>query len=118
MSEHLEQCAVIQWCELQKSIYPHIERIFAIPNGGKRNIGVARKMKAEGQRAGVPDLFLPVAKGGYHGLFIEMKHGKNKPTEKQRDWLDFLAAMGYCTAVCWDRDDAIETLIDYYDMDG
>lgn len=117
MSEHEEQKAVIQWCEMQKNIYPHVDRIFAIPNGGHRHKAVAGKMKAEGVKAGVPDLMLPVARGGYHGLFIEMKFGRNKPTESQRDWLDFLATQGYCIATCWDRDDAIETLIDYYEMD-
>ena len=117
MSEHAEQVALIQWCDLHSNVYPNIDRIFAIPNGGKRNISVARKMKAEGQKAGVPDLFLPVARGGYHGLFIEMKYRNNKPSELQRGWIDFLASMGYCTAVCWGADDAIETLQDYYGMD-
>ena len=95
---------------------PHIERMFAVPNGGKRNISVARKMKAEGLKPGVPDIFLPVARGGYHGLFIEMKYRTNKPSDLQVKWLDYLASAGYCTAVCWGCDDAIETIQDYYSM--
>lgn len=116
MSEHLEQCAVIEWAEMQKLVYPHVDRLHAIPNGGKRHIGTARKMKAEGLKSGVPDLFLPVPLGGYHGLYIEMKYGKNKPTAKQADWLDFLASVGYCTVVCWSSIEAIESIVDYYDM--
>ena len=38
----------------------------------------------------MPDLFLPVGRGSYHGLFIELKYGKNKPTEKQTEWLKSL----------------------------
>ena len=117
MTEHLEQCAVIEWCELQRMVYPHVDRIFAIPNGGHRHKAVAAKMKREGVKAGVPDLFLPFPCGGYRGLFIEMKYGKNKPTDSQKDWIDFLARQGYCTAVCWGAGDAIETIQDYYGMD-
>ena len=51
--------------------------------------------------AGVPDLCLPVARGGYHGLYIEMKAGKNKPTEKQLWWIENLKKQGYAVSVCW-----------------
>lgn len=116
MSEYAEQCAVIQWCEFHKNVYPNVDRIFAIPNGGHRHKATAARMKQEGVRAGIPDLFLPVSCGGYRGLFIEMKFGKNKPTDSQKDWIDFLSRQGYCTAVCWGAGDAIETLEDYYGM--
>ena len=115
-SEHLEQAALFEWAALMEGRLPHIERMFAVPNGGKRNISVARKMKAEGLKPGVPDIFLPVARGGYHGLFIEMKYRTNKPSDLQVKWLDYLASAGYCTAVCWGCDDAIETIQDYYSM--
>lgn len=77
MSEAQEQEAVIEWCD-----WKHIP-IFAIPNGGKRDAREAAHMKRQGVRAGVPDLCVPVARGGFHGLYIEMKVGKNKPTDKQ-----------------------------------
>ena len=95
--EHKEQVALIQWFDLQ--IKDH--KIFAIPNGGDRNIVVAKKLKAEGVRAGVPDLFLPTAKGIFHGLFIEMKAGKNKVTEKQSEWIDYLNSRGFKAMACY-----------------
>jgi len=55
---------------------------------------------AEGVKRGVPDVFLPVARGGYHGLWIEMKYGKNKTTSNQKWWLNELKDQGYKTAVC------------------
>ena len=70
-------------------------------------------MKAEGLKAGVPDLCLPVARQGYHGLYIEMKYGRNKPTAKQKWWLEKLAEQGYKTIVCWGADEAIAVLEDY-----
>lgn len=70
-SEHEEQCNLIHWFRLQ---YPRFSRnLFAIPNGGHRNIVVAKKLKDEGVTRGVADLFLMMAKGDWHGLFIEMK---------------------------------------------
>ena len=118
MSEHLEQCAVIEWCDIQRHVYPGVDLIFAIPNGGHRHKKVAVKMKNEGVKAGVPDLFLPVARNGYHGLFIEMKFGRRKPTDSQTEWLDTLSREGYCAAVCWGAADAIETIEDYYGVGG
>ena len=79
--EALEQEAVVKYCELKRI------PIFAIPNGGKRNAKEAYFMKRTGVKAGVPDLCVPVAKKGYHGLYIEMKYGKNKPTEAQEEWM-------------------------------
>jgi hypothetical protein len=101
MSEHSEQVALIEWCNLAKNEYPELEWIFAVPNGGHRHPLTAMKLKREGVKAGVFDLFLPCALGGFHGLFIEMKYGKNKLTDAQREFEWFVSAKGYCTCVCW-----------------
>lgn len=71
--EHTEQAYLMKWVELNRKRLPGVDRIFAIPNGGKRGKAAAGKLKAEGVRPGVLDLFLPLARGGYFGLFIEMK---------------------------------------------
>ena len=113
MSEHDEQANLITWAAMHEHEHPGLEMLFAIPNGGHRHIRVAAKMKAEGVKAGVPDLFLPVPRGDYHGLFIEMKFGKNKPTAHQRHWLEMLEWHGYKTAVCYWFLDARDVLIDY-----
>ena len=91
MAEHEEQVALIQWFDLQiKS-----ERIFAIPNASKRSWALANYMKAEGLRTGVPDLFMPTPNKQFHGLFIEMKYGKNKMSEAQSEWVDYLNSRGF-----------------------
>lgn len=79
------------------------DRIFAIPNGSHRNIITAKKLKAEGVRAGVPDLFLPMASSRFYGLFIEMKVGEPTKTylaAHQKKERDDLLASGYAYAVC------------------
>ena len=107
MSDSQTQEAIIDYCDLKHYT------CFHIPNGGSRNKAEAKKLKRQGVRAGVPDLFFPVAKRGYHGLFIELKVGKNKATEKQLQWLDFLNGQGYKAVVCVGFDSAKET-IDWY----
>lgn len=107
MSEAREQEAFIEWCEWNKVL------IFAIPNGGSRHPAEAMNLKRQGVKAGVPDLFIPIASGEYHGLFIEMKYGKNKPTESQRLWIEVLKRQGYETAVCWSCGEAITTTTNY-----
>ena len=71
-SEHALQVSCVRWFRYQ---YPK-EIIMAIPNGGYRAAKTAAIMKAEGQMAGIPDLFIAAARGDKHGLWIEMKNGK------------------------------------------
>lgn len=112
-SEHDEQAALFQWAALASRQHPELDLLFAIPNGGKRNIVVAKKLKAEGQKAGVPDLLLPVARHGHHGLFIEMKVQGNKLTELQMKWVEALKKQNYVVAVCYGFDEARVILINY-----
>lgn len=113
--EHNEQVTVIQWCDWQYKQYADARKIFAIPNGGYRNIIVATRLKAEGVRAGVPDLFLPVARQSFHGLFIEMKRRGAKAQANQLERLRMLNADGYCAVICHGADEAIETIKLYLD---
>jgi hypothetical protein len=112
-TEHAEQVKVVDWAKWQAKINPELELLFAVPNGGKRHIKVAQKLKAEGTRAGVPDLILPVARLPFHGLFIEMKVAGNKPSDAQIWWLSNLNQQGYLATVCYGADQAIEVLINY-----
>ena len=101
MSEHSEQCALFEWARLATFQYPELRYMFAIPNGGHRNKATAMRLKEEGVQPGVPDVFLPVPRGGFAGLWVEMKYGNNKPTEHQVRWLDWLEGQGFKTVVCW-----------------
>lgn len=102
-----EQAAVIQYCDLR-----HIP-VFHIPNGGSRNKAEAARLKGQGVRPGVPDLFVPVPKGGYAGLFIEMKTVNGRVSEAQKRWLRLLKQNGYCTRVCWRFEEAKNTIDRY-----
>lgn len=96
-TEHDEQCALFAWAAWK----PELHLMHAIPNGGKRDIRTAAKLKAEGVKPGVPDIFLPVAKGGFHGLYIELKRRKGGTLSKaQEAWIRALMAQGYLCAVC------------------
>lgn len=107
MSEHDEQAAVVEYCDMKG--YPR----FAIPNGGLRRKSEAARLKAEGVSAGVPDMCIPVARGRYHSLYIEMKADGGKPTEEQARWIHRLRAEGMCAYVCYGAANAV-ALIDAY----
>jgi hypothetical protein len=112
--EHMEQCALMRWCQLNEQKYPELRWIYAIPNGGQRNILVAAKLKKEGVKAGVPDLCLPVARGGYQALYIELKAGKNKPTASQLEWQGGLNALGNLSVTCWGWESGSRVIDDYF----
>ncbi len=112
-SEHDDQVRVFQWAQLSQGAYPELELLHANPNGGLRNIQVARKLKAEGVKSGIPDMTLPVPVGKYHGFYLELKHGKNKPSPEQINWITALRQKGYCVEVAWGWEAAIQTIKDY-----
>jgi hypothetical protein len=118
--EHRSQCAVMTWADLTaRSLKDdRLQWLFAIPNGGHRHIKVAVKLKAEGVKAGVPDLMLPVASasGEFHGLFIEMKTEKGRPSKEQKRWLAGLKANGYRTEICHSAGEAIAVLKEYLEI--
>jgi len=112
--EHQEQSALIRWSKAQAKTIPELKLLFAIPNGGHRHIAVATKLKAEGVKKGVPDLFMPVAKGGYNGLFIEMKRQKGGTVSpEQKQWHADLQEQNYRVDVCHGWDSARETILEY-----
>jgi hypothetical protein len=116
-SEHNEQCAVISWWFKNHQRYnAHTFELFAIPNGGKRIGFSGVKLKAEGVRPGVPDLCLVIPSGTKHGLFIEMKHDKNKPSEEQKEFITRAGSRGYATAVCWTAEEAVAVIEGYLNV--
>ena len=114
--EAQEQAVVISWCEMQKSKYPELDMIFSIPNGGYRNKIEASNLKKTGVKSGVPDLMLAVPKDNYHGLFIEMKWGKNKCTPNQNKWILKLSKLDYEVKVCYSSMEAIDAIKNYLDI--
>lgn len=101
-----------------------VKYIHAIPNGGLRDKITAGKLKAEGVKSGVPDVFVPRpvylrSITAAHGLYIEFKRpktaekGKGHVAEKQTDWHTYLLASGYAVAVCYSAYAAIDELKSY-----
>lgn len=105
-SESREQILFVNW--FRKTHPDHL--IFAIPNGGGRNIVTAGRLKMEGVLAGVPDLFIPSLK-----LWIEMKRKKGGVVSKeQKSVMNYLETVGYICYVAHGCDEAkliIETVI-------
>lgn len=87
--------------------------VFHIPNGGGRSKGEGAKLKALGVLPGVSDLMLPVAKNGYHGLWIELKAENGKPSLDQLAWIDAMRRQGYAAIVAWGWQEAVTAIADY-----
>ena len=114
MSEHSEQVALFEWAAWQVNLgVEPLRWMFAIPNGELRKPSVAGRLKAEGVKAGVSDIYLPYPAQGYHGLFVEMKVKPNKPTPAQCQWLDWFNSQGYLAKVAYGFDEAKEILCEY-----
>lgn len=109
VTEHDEQVALFEWA----SAIPILSVMFAIPNGGARHPATGKRMKAEGVKRGVPDIFLPVARGAYHGLFIELKVPGGRVTPEQEEWRMRLLEQGYLHHVAYGFEDAQQMIIAY-----
>lgn len=114
MSEHDSQASLFSWLERQR--FEGIDLIHAVPNGGARNIIVAVKLKREGVKAGVPDVSWPVARGGFIGLAIEMKHGDGNPTKEQKWRMTKMQQEGWLCCFAWDWMAAARTIQGYAGM--
>jgi len=111
LNEHQEQKILVRWYRLQYSQYA--KYLFAVPNGGVRHIGTAIKIKEEGGLAGIPDLFLMIPKGGYHGLLIEMKVKGGRVSDSQKEFMEAALLMGYQAVVCYGFEQARDAINNY-----
>jgi len=118
-SEDGHQMAIMLWCRLNYDKYPELKWLTHIPNGGSRNKAEAAKLKAMGVSPGFPDLFLPIKRGRYSGLFIELKRpnsmGKKagKSSAEQIAWRDHLYSQGYGAIECVGWEYAVRILKEY-----
>lgn len=125
-SEHIEQSKFFTEIKYEISKHPHWDSIYAIPNGEIRPTKsfmkqgrmityspAGKKLKEEGCKSGVPDICIPFARGIYHGMYIEMKFGKNKPFKEQEEWIARLQRNGYYVVVCYSAREAMKELLSY-----
>jgi hypothetical protein len=127
-TEHEEQVALFQWAEA--SGIEALEMLHATPMGGYRPPHIGAMLKAEGARKGYPDISLDIpmprpdattAQGDallWHGLRIELKVGRNKPTPEQEWWVERLRHYGYKAVVCYGAQEAINAILDYLGMEA
>lgn len=111
--EHTEQAALVTWWDhaAPRNLRP---LLMAIPNGGHRNIAVAAKLKAEGVRPGVPDMFLAIPAQGFHGLWIELKRARGGyATPEQKRMARELQEQGYMAVICHGWTAAMKVITDY-----
>jgi hypothetical protein len=112
-SEHAEQAALFRWAEFARARLPELALLYAVPNGGHRHKATAARLKAEGVKRGVPDVCLPVARSGAHGLYIELKTERGKATPEQLGWIRALRRQGYAAEVCRGWESA-RSMIEHY----
>ncbi len=113
LNEHEEQVRLFEEAVDKGKEWPELSLLFAIPNGGFRFTTVAGQMRAEGVKAGVPDVFLPVARRGWHGLFLELKTREGVAQKHQKRWHKALRAQGYRVEIARGWKQAWEILLDY-----
>lgn len=113
-NEGEEQATLFSWAKMQSWRWPELALMFHVPNGGSRKKSEAARFKAEGVKAGVPDVFLPVPRGGFHGLFLELKRQKGgRVSPEQEDWIRRLNGQGYRAVVCRGWQEAAEEISSY-----
>lgn len=108
-----EQIALFQWARLQQPVWPELSLLHHIPNGGHRTKTTAMKMKALGVKRGVLDIFLPVARHQWNGLYIEMKSSTGKLTEEQEEFGKAVANQNYAVFICRTFEQAKSVIVQY-----
>lgn len=116
--EGKEQQWLFEWANDMSALkWPELSLLYAIPNGGSRNKIEAAHLKQQGTKSGVPDVCLPVARGGYHGLYIELKRVKgNSASANQKNWIAELRKQGYKAEVCKGFQKAADLIEEYMSL--
>lgn len=120
LTEAQHQANIIKWSQ-QPSVrgkWPELALLHHIPNGGTRDAVEGKHLKQQGVKAGIPDLCLPVARGAYHGLYIELKTEKGRVSDTQKWWGECLRDQGYFWEVCHGWESAVRVLEWYLSMGG
>ena len=112
-SEHKLQVEIVNRSLALAGKYPEILLLHAIPSGDWRGWGTGKKLKAEGVIPGVPDLCMPVARGGFHGFYMELKKAGGHVRTDQWEFMEALHEQGYFVRVCNSVGVALEIIVNY-----
>lgn len=112
------QCALFEWARNPAVLasYPELHLLSSSLNGVALTKAQAGKAYAAGMLKGEHDIRLPIARGPYIGLTIEMKAGKGKPTSKQLEYGERMHAAGHKVYYFWDWIDARAAILLYLQM--
>lgn len=112
--EYRDQCFFFTQLRYRERHQPEVGLIFATLNGIRLTPGLARKAKLAGNKAGVPDIVVPIARGGYFGAYIEFKEENGaKPSKHQLAFHDALRAQGYWVVVAYGHVQQMDALNTY-----
>lgn len=113
-TEAIEQQLLFSWADMAGGKHPELRLMYHVPNGGSRNMIEAHNLRKQGVRRGVPDICLPVPRGGYGSLYIEMKRTKGgRLSEEQREYITALNRFGCKAVVCRGFEEARKAIIEY-----
>ena len=124
-TEHAEQVALFSWARYSVGRYPELDLLFAIPNAGgfsggfKNNARRVQRLIDEGLKPGMPDTCLPVSRGGFHSLYVELKRRRGGSVkESQHDVKAALEAAGNKVVICKGWEEARAAILDYLALEG
>lgn len=105
---------MFRWAAYAAGNIPELKLLYHVPNEGQRSRATGGRLRAEGLKRGVPDICLPVARGKFHGLYIELKRVEGgRVSDAQREWIDRLNAQGNLACTCRGWDEARKTILEY-----
>lgn len=114
--EHENQAAFFDLLRVNEGKYPFLKWIYAVPNAALRGKRERSRILAEGLKAGVSDVCVPIPRKGFHGAYMEFKFGKNTVQANQKEFMEFVTAQGYTTVVVYSWTAAQEWLEGYLDI--
>ena len=114
--EEAEQTALVRWRDIAVKVIPELRWLHSSLNGVPLSPGLALKMRRMGMTRGVVDVFLPVVRGGYSGLYIEMKRRNGVPSHlsaSQKEFITFAREQGYRAEWCKGWVPARDLILEY-----
>lgn len=120
-AEQREQINLIRWTQQPdvRQKYPDLKLLYHVPNERKCSPQQGKMLKMMGVKAGVPDLCLPVPRGGCHGLYIEMKSPEKSAhaSGNQIWWVEELIRQNYAACVCKGWEAARDAILRYMETE-
>lgn len=112
-TESKMQQQIIKWARACEFIYPELKLLHSIPNGAAVSANNRKRLVSEGLLKGIPDMFLPVPRGTFHGFYIELKTEKGRLSTDQKVVIEMLKRQGFKVEIIKDFHDAVNQIENY-----